>query len=148
MTESLVVKSVVSLTVPEWLMFDNKGVVRSKTVMWGAVIGRVSNVWVVWGCIVGAKSNSMSIMGLKEWHVSYFIRRNKVSIMFKDRSVMCWTIVISMITPMVTIDIIHVILKWTIVMISIVSIKQFSNSRVVVNWCVGIMVGVMVDIML
>ena len=148
MTESLVVKSVVSLTVPEWLMFDNKGVVRSKTVMWGAVIGRVSNVWVVWGCIVGAKSNSMSIMGFKEWHVSYFIRRNKVSIMFKDRSVMCWTIVISMITSMVTIDIIHVVLKWTIVMISIVSIKQFSNSCVVVNWCVGIMVGVMVDIML
>ena len=62
MTESLVIKSVVSVTMPEWLVLDNKGVVMSKPVMWGAVISGVSNVWVVWGCIVGAKSNSMSIM--------------------------------------------------------------------------------------
>ena len=83
----------------------------------------ISNVWVVWGCIVSTKSNSMSIMRIEEWHVSYFIRGNKMSIMFKDRCVMCWTIVIPMITTMVTIDIIHVILKWTVVMISIISMK-------------------------
>ena len=140
MTESFVIKSVVSVTMPEWLVLDNKGVVMSKTVMWGAVISRVSNVWVVWGCIVGAKSNSMSIMGFEEWYVSYFIRRNKMPIMFKDRCVMCWAIMISMITTMETIDIIHVILKWTVVMISVVSMNQFSNSCVVMNWCVGIMV--------
>lgn len=91
--------------------------------VWGAVIRCISNVWVVWGCVVSAKSNSMSIMRIEEWHVSYFIRGNKMSIMFKDRCVMCWTIVIPMITTMVTIDIIHVILKWTVVMISIISMK-------------------------
>ena len=139
MTESLMIKSVVSVTMPEWLVLDNKGVVMSKTVMWGAVISWVSNVWVVWGCIVGAKRNSMSIMGFEEWHVSYFIWRNKVSIMLKDRGVVCWAIMISMITSMGTIDIIHVILKWTI-MISTVSMNQLSNSCVVMNWCVGIMV--------
>ena len=90
----------------------------------------------------------MSIMGFEEWHVSYLVRRNKVSIMFKDRCVVCWAIMISMITTMVSIDIIHVILKWTVVMISIVSMKQFSNSCVVMNWRMGIMVGVMMDIML
>ena len=69
--------------------------------------------------------------------------------MFKDRCVVCWAIMISMITTMETIDIIHVILKWTVVMISIVSMNEFSNSCVnwMVSWCVGIMVGVMVDIM-
>ena len=67
--------------------------------------------------------------------------------MFKDRCVVCWAIMISMITTMVSIDIIHVILKWTVVMISIVSMDQLSNSCVVMNWCVGIMVGVMVGVM-
>ena len=149
MTETLVIKSVVSFTMPEWLVLDDKGVVWSKTVVRGAVISGVSNVWVVRGCIVGAKSNSMSIMRIEEWHVSYFIRGNKVSIMLKDRCMVCWTIMITMITTVETIDIIHVILKWTIVMISIVSMNQFSNSCVdwMVNWCVGIMMGVMVDIM-
>ena len=149
MTESFVTKSVMSVTMPVWFVLDNKGVVWSKTVVWCAVISGVSNVWVVWGCIMGAKSNSMSIMGFEEWYVSYFIRRNKMSIMFKDRCVVCWAIMISMITTMETIDIIHVILKWTVVMISIVSMNEFSNSCVnwMVSWCVGIMVGVMVDIM-
>ena len=135
MTESFVIKSVVSVTMPEWFVLDDKGVVWSKTVVWSTVISGVSNVWVVWGCIVGAKSNSMSIMGFEEWHVSYFIRRNKVSIVFKDRCVVCWAIMISMITTMETIDIIHVILKWTVVMISIVSMNEFSNSCV--NWMVS-----------
>ena len=135
MTESFVTKSVMSVTMPVWFVLDNKGVVWSKTVVWYAVISGVSNVWVVWGCIMGAKSNSMSIMGFEEWHVSYFIRRNKVSIVFKDRCVVCWAIMISMITTMETIDIIHVILKWTVVMISIVSMNEFSNSCV--NWMVS-----------
>ena len=135
MTESFVIKSVMSVTMPVWFVLDNKGVVWSKTVVWCAVISGVSNVWVVWGCIVGAKSSSMSIMGFEEWHVSYFIRRNKVSIVFKDRCVVCWAIMISMITTMETIDIIHVILKWTVVMISIVSMNEFSNSCV--NWMVS-----------
>ena len=149
MTESFVTKSVMSVTMPVWFVLDNKGVVWSKTVVWCAVISWVSNIWVIWGCIMGAKSNSMSIMGFEEWYVSYFIRRNKMSIMFKDRCVVCWAIMISMITTMETIDIIHVILKWTVVMISIVSMNEFSNSCVnwMVSWCVGIMVGVMVDIM-
>ena len=150
MTEAFMIKSMVSLTMPEWLVFDNEGIVWSKAVVWGTVVRRISNVWVVWGCIVGTESNSMSIVGIEEWHMSNFVWGNVVPIMLKDRCVVCWTIMISMVTSVVTINIIHMVLKWTIVMISIVSMDQFSNSSVdwMMDWCVGIMMSVVVDSML
>ena len=65
--------SVVCFTVMERLMFNDMGIVRSETVMWGTMVHWISNIWIVGSCVMSSQGNTMFIVGFKERNVSYFV---------------------------------------------------------------------------